>query len=216
MLTDQLKKDIILGVFPPGSKLKPRELAERYDVGTVPLREALSRLVMSGFVEAEDQRGFRVAAASINELLDITRVRQEIESTALRAAIEHGDLAWEANVLAAFHRLDRTPRMDAASGELNLEWEIAHEAYHTALLEGCGSNWLIKLSKLLREQADRYRRMSVAVEGRTKRNVMKEHKELMDAIIARNADKACTLLKKHFAGTTDLAIARIETQRSKD
>lgn len=214
ILAEMIRKDIILGVFPPQSKLKIRELAERYEVGTVPLREALSRLVQGGFVEAEDQRGFRVAAASVDELLDISRVRQEIESTALRASIEHGDLNWETRVLAAFHRLDRTPMKDASSKMLNPAWEQAHDAYHSALIAGCGSDWLIKICTLLREQADRYRQMSVVAEKHSKRNVGSEHKDLTDAILARDADRACALLQKHFAATTELALARLGHQRS--
>lgn len=214
LLAEMIRKDIILGVFPPQSKLKIRELAERYEVGTVPLREALSRLVQSGFVEAEDQRGFRVADASAEELLDISRVRQEIESTALRAAIQHGDLDWETRVLAAFHRLDRTPMTDSASKMLNPAWEVAHDEYHAALIAGCGSDWLVKICTLLREQADRYRQMSVVAEKHSKRNVGSEHKDLTDAILARDADRACTLLQKHFAATTELALAQLGQHRS--
>lgn len=207
VLTDAIREDIIQGVFPPESKLKLRELAERYEVGVIPLREALSRLAMSGFVEAEDQRGFRVASVSRAELLDITRVRQKIETEALRDAIAHGDLNWEAAILAALYRLDRIPLLaDGATQGINPEWERAHEDFHTALLAACTSSWQLKLSVLLREQTARYRHLSVQREKSSSRDVGSEHRAIADAVIARDADKACALLQLHFAATTELVL----------
>src|SRR5690606_11401956 len=93
-----LRRDLILGVLPAGAKLRVRELSERYQVGAIPVREALSRLCNSGFVEAVDQRGFRVSGVSLEELKDITRTRQQLESIALREAISRADPDWEASV----------------------------------------------------------------------------------------------------------------------
>lgn len=208
-LTDVIRRDVIQGVFPPGAKLKPRELAERYDVGTVPLREALSRLVLSGFVEAEDQRGFRVAKVSVEELIDLTKARSEIESLALRNAITTGDLSWETGVLAASHKLERTSRHDPATGLITPSWERAHDAFHVALLVGCGSAWLIRICNLLRDQVDRYRQLSLEVEIPAGRDVLLEHKLLTAAVLARDANQACLLLQKHFSLTSDLALNQI-------
>src|SRR5437868_3130590 len=71
ILTESIRSDIITGALQPGLRLKLRELAERYQAGVNPLREALSRLALSGFVEAEDQRGFRVTGMSEAELRDL-------------------------------------------------------------------------------------------------------------------------------------------------
>jgi hypothetical protein len=60
-------------------------------VGLSPLREALSRLVVSGLVWAEGQRGFRVAPASIEDIQDISDVRTNVECLAFRQSIERGD-----------------------------------------------------------------------------------------------------------------------------
>ncbi|WZB63375.1 GntR family transcriptional regulator [Achromobacter xylosoxidans] len=63
-LANDIRADIISGHLPPGGRLRIKELCERYGSGAIPLREALSRLATSGFVVAEDQRGFRVADVS--------------------------------------------------------------------------------------------------------------------------------------------------------
>lgn len=208
MLTDSIRQDIIAGVFQPRSKLKMRELTERYGVGVIPLREALSRLTMSGFVTVEDQKGFRVASVSETELLDITQVRQKIETDALRNSIEHGNLEWESSLLSAAHRLNNLALRTPESEGVNPQWDLAHDAFHSALLGACSSPWLIKLSEMLREQTGRYRHLSVKAESAANRDLAGEHQAIAKAVLDRDADTACRLLAEHFALTTKLVLAQ--------
>jgi DNA-binding GntR family transcriptional regulator len=213
-LAASIRADIIRGVLPPGSRLPIKELCERYEAGAIPMREALSRLATSGFVVAEDQRGFRVSAVSAEELADITDTRCHIECEALRRAIERGGLDWEERVMATHFRLSRL-EMDAADGSgVAPEWERAHEALHTALLSACGSKWLLELAEMLRDQTARYRHLSIAptAAGKGKkakaaqRDVLAEHRAIVDAALARDADRACELLRQHFQATSALVL----------
>jgi len=207
ILTEAVRSDIISGALPPHSRLKLRELAARYQAGVIPLREALSRLAMSGFVEAEDQKGFRVTGISESELIDITKVRQRIEGDALRDAIEHGDLEWESLVLGCMHRLSRLPMTLGKNDErVNPEWENAHAAFHLALLSACSSKWLLHFARILREQTARYRHLSLRSIDSTKRDVAREHQAIGEAVLARDAERACALLSEHFATTTRLVL----------
>lgn len=208
VLTDSIRQDIIAGVFQPRSKLKMRELSERYGVGVIPLREALSRLAMSGFVNVQDQKGFRVANVSESELRDITRVRQKIETDALRDAIEHGDLEWESNLLSATHRLNNLALKTPDNDGVNPQWDLAHDAFHSALIGACSSPWMIKLSEMLREQTGRYRHLSIKAESAADRDLVGEHQAIVKAVLERNADTACRLLAEHFALTTKLVLAQ--------
>lgn len=213
MLAQAILNDIVTGVLAPGSKLKMRELAERYDEGMIPLREAVSRLAMSGFVEAEDQRGFRVTKISREDLEDITAVRQRIESDALRDAIESGNLEWEGAVLAAFHQLNGLPVHAPDNPEsMNPAWERAHENFHTTLLAGCRSKWLKHFAATLRVQTARYRHQSIRSPHAPSREVGKEHEEIVRSVLARDADKACALLSEHFATTAQLVLEEVEQQ----
>ena len=65
LVYDRLRTDVISGELAPGQRLALDMLKERYQVGVTPLREALYRLSASLLVEAEDQRGFRVADISL-------------------------------------------------------------------------------------------------------------------------------------------------------
>jgi len=206
-----IRQDLINGVFPAGTKLRIRELAQRYDVGTIPLREALSRLCNTGFIDAIDQKGFRVSDVSESELQDITRTRQQLESLALRDAIERGDLEWEGRVLASYHQLKRIPLYRQGSGsDINPEWERAHDAFHETLVSGCMSGWIKRFCSTMREQTARYRALSAGIGHAAQRDVDGEHSAIVEAILAHDADRACKLLSDHFAATTRLVAGLLQ------
>ncbi|MBY4866067.1 FCD domain-containing protein [Burkholderia anthina] len=206
VLADTILRDIVSGALAPGSKLKIRELADRYQAGVIPLREAVSRLAMSGFVDAEDQRGFRVTPVSRADLEDITSVRQCIESEALRDAIDSGNLEWEASVLAAFHLVNSLPTVVDEPPRMNPDWERAHDHFHATLLAGCRSKWLKHFAATLRTQTARYRHQSLRSQHAGERDVGREHEEIVKAVLARDADRACELLRRHFAVTAQLVL----------
>ena len=203
---DRLRSEILAGDLRPKEKLRIQQVAERYDIGPTAIREALSRLVTEGLVTSEDQRGFCVAGVSGEELLDLTRTRLWVEQAALRASIEHGDVDWETGVLASFHRLSRMdpPSTDSMSAAA---WRHAHRKFHFALIQGCDSPWTTKLCAMLYDQTERYRNLSGKARAGAKRDVLKEHREIADAVLARDTTQACALLAKHFEHTTRIILA---------
>lgn len=208
-LADSLRDDIIKGVHAPGAKLAIKELCQRYDAGAIPMREALSRLATSGLVVAQDQRGFRVADVSRAELEDITDARIHIECEALRRSITRGSLDWEERLVGAQHRLLRLSML-TGDGNIDAAWESAHDAFHIALISGCGSHWLVDLARMLRDQTARYRYLSIAPGGEppeSKRDVTAEHRAMAEAALARDADQACALLAEHLQATTRLVLS---------
>ena len=74
-ILDTLTNDILQGLFLPGEKLQIKTLKERYNVGTSPLREALSQLIVKDLVISENQKGFYVSEISINDLTDIYQAK---------------------------------------------------------------------------------------------------------------------------------------------
>lgn len=221
-LVSQLRSDIVEGVLPPGFKLVIKDLCERYGVSLIPMREALSRLTSSSFVTAEDQRGFRVAAASAGDLVDIAHVRILIECEALKLALAQGDVTWEAGLLAAHHHLSRLTMNDAAlHGHLSEKWDAAHMAFHDALLSACNSPVLLEIASNLRQRSARYRHISLNVDAKIHagadkrghtRDVAAEHKALIDAALSRDVERATQLLRIHFQQTADLAMQRMMGQ----
>ena len=214
-----IRSDIISGTWPPGTKLRIKELCERYGAGAIPMREALSRLATSGFVIAEDQRGFRVSGVSAEELTDITETRVHVECEALRQSVRNGGLDWEEKLIGAHYRLTRLPMVTSGVSGLDPEWECAHVAFHAALLSGCTSKWLKSLSDLLRDQTARYRNLSVMAQPKvskgskarrqaSSRDVAAEHQQMVEAALSRDAERACALLAEHFRATTHIVLSR--------
>jgi DNA-binding GntR family transcriptional regulator len=204
---ERLRHDIIRGHLAPSERLRIQALSERYQIGATAIREALSRLVTDGLVESEDQRGFTVAPVSHEELLDLTRTRIQVEQMALRMAVAQGDLEWETQVLSSFHRLSRLESLPL-SEELVANWTVAHRQFHEALVKGCGSPWTLRLCRLLYDKSERYRNLS-AIEGKERRrDVTKEHKELADVAMARDADALCRAIEAHLGLTTKLIFER--------
>jgi DNA-binding GntR family transcriptional regulator len=209
MAIERLRAEIISGHLQPNQKLRVKSLMERYGFSASALREALSRLVTDGLVEAVDQRGFRTTPASREQLIDITETRVTVEGIALQRSIERGDLAWESRIVAAFHRLAGSPRYAAdipVSARASL-W-IAHDEFHASLISACQSEWLLYFCKLMHQHAERYRFLwqAAVTELNQPRDVLQEHEELMKATLARDAARACALLREHFWRTTTLIL----------
>lgn len=209
-LTEQtyfrIRDDILSCRHRPGTRLPIKTLCEEIGASLGAVREALSRLAAEGFLESTAQKGFRVAPVSVKDLEDLTRTRITIEGLCLREAIERGGLEWETAIVGAFHRLSRLPEAYAISGTTDVQaWSAANETFHSALVSACQSSWLLRIRAMLFDQADRYRRLR-AVSSKVDRDVVGEHRAIMDAVLERNADLACALMAKHLRQTADIVV----------
>jgi len=216
---EALRADLLSCRILPGSRLKIQELCTRFSVSLGAIREALSRLTSEGLVVAEPQRGFRAVPISAADLRDLTLARIEIETLCLRRAISTGSVDWEAGLVAASHRLSRTPeRVPNDPARSNDDWAEAHAAFHRALVGGCDSPWLLRLRAQLYDQSERYRRLSIPLSGTT-RNVQDEHQNIVQAALDRDAEKATKLLAAHLEATSKIllsATAYEEVQTAED
>jgi GntR family transcriptional regulator, carbon starvation induced regulator len=190
----------------PGAKITISDLAARLGMSPGAIREALSRLSAEKWTVAAAQKGYSVTPVSIEELKDLTRTRIAIEQLCLRSAITHGDVEWETSIVAAYHRLHRIPIVigDGRS-RLNEAWATAHTTFHAALAAGCDSRWMLNLRAMLYVQSERYRHLSFWL-AREDRDIDAEHKGILDACLARDADLACRLIEEHLKRTADILV----------
>jgi DNA-binding GntR family transcriptional regulator len=207
----KLRGDILAGRLRPGQKLAFADLLERYGVSVGAVREALSRLAEQRLVQNTPQHGFSVTAISREDLVDLTSARCEIEALTLRHAVEEGDVAWEADLIASHHRLANTSLVSAEDpGRLSEEWAERHAEFHHVLLEGCSNSVLLNVASQLRDSAELYRRWSVPLNQREPRDIAGEHRRITDAVIARDADLAVELLTFHISHTTEVLLKSLE------
>lgn len=202
----RLRSDILACRLRPGEKLKISELCTTlgYSLGAV--REALSRLTSEGLVDAERNKGFRVAPITQSELEDLTRTRMMIECECLRNAIAAGDVRWEAGIVSTQFELSRLDLQSRdRSGRVSDDWAETHKRFHKALVGACDSPWLLRLRDILYAQSERYRSVSVPL-SRVNRDIAAEHKAIADAVLAHDADAACEAMRDHLALTTRILI----------
>jgi DNA-binding GntR family transcriptional regulator len=210
-IATRLRTLIASGEIPPGEKLHLDELRGKFGVSLSPLREALSRLSAEGFVVAMDgERGYRVAPVSENNLVEVTRLRAEIETLALRESIARGDDRWEGDVVVSLHRLSKLERSSTGDSRVD-DWEKAHRTFHQNLLAACRMPLLINFCATLHDLSDRYRRLFLE-DHPIDRDVAQEHREIADATLERRADAACTLLRDHIERTGRLVRGALSTK----
>lgn len=200
---EALRQDIMEGRIPPGEKLQFDALRERYDVGISPIREALSRLHSDGWVAREEQRGYRVAEVSHDELLELVRTRVLIEGVAVEEALRHADPLAEEALVLAFHRLSKEHRL-TADGARNFEWEKRHRLFHMALIAGCRLRWIIQFGEQLFDVQERYRLLSAP--RHAERSELAEHRDILDAYVVSDADAVKRHLAAHYQVTVDIIV----------
>ena len=112
-------------------------------------------------------------------------------------SIEHGDDNWEAELVAARHRLALLEKGSSKDVEDEEVWEARHREFHTALTSACRSPWLLRIAGQVNDQFDRYRRMAVdnSLSGTP---TSLEHQKIMEAALKRDADGAVKLLHEHI------------------
>lgn len=204
----RIKQDIIGGVHPPGAPLRIRRLHQQYGVGASTLREVLSRLAGTGFVEAGGGRGFRVAPISFEDLQDVCNLRRLLESLAVEQSVKNGGDRWEADLVAAYHGLSKIEKHLSAdvSNETAEEWEARNRNFHEVLVSACPSERLLRFRRMLYDESARYRRLSLKT-ALSIRDIHAEHQAIFDAALKRDARLACRLTEQHIDRTVEVILA---------
>ena len=200
----RLRGDILRGILVPRERLRVNEVSERYGCGAIPTREALNRLAAEHLVVHSAQRGFAVAPISARDLRDLTRARSMLVEAAMREAVLKGDAVWEERVLLAYHRLTKVPRYLSREPRVpNPAFDDPHREFHSALIAGCGSQWVVTLCERLFDHAERYRNLSRKLAFAPRED---EHKRIVDAALARRLDETVALSKRHVEITAEIIL----------
>ncbi|MEQ6333752.1 GntR family transcriptional regulator [Sphingobium sp. MK2] len=197
----ELRKEILQCKLPPGEKLRISTIKDRFDSSLSSVREAMTRLAAEGWLVSRDQRGFTVAGVSRDDLVDLFRTRAQIECLALGQALSFADKHWEADVSMAYGDLVRN---QGASENYWLaeHWVSSHDRFHKALISGCKSPALIAIVEQLSIRSQRYRHLSTTLPSH--RDGSAEHRALFESVLARDCDRAQTILSSHYEMTAQI------------
>lgn len=197
----QIRRDIVAGVLPPGSRIKLEQAKERYSVSVSTLREILNRLIAENLVVAEGQRGFDVSPASRQELLELADMRILLESHAIGLSFSAGDLDWEARVVAAHHKLSAIERQLLEGDESRtVDWVRYDWEFHHSLVSACNSQTLMAT---LSSTFDRFLRYHLLAESFRGRPVVDDHRLLFELAMKRDIGGARDMLVRHVRNGTE-------------
>jgi DNA-binding GntR family transcriptional regulator len=186
-VVSELREEIVTGRLAPGAALRQEEIAERYGVSHIPVREAFRLLESEGLVELRPRRGAFVAQLSADEYEEICDMRVALETCALRLAIPR--LA-KRDLAAAEAILDRIDREPGHWGALNTE-------FHCALYAAAGRPRMLATIRALNRNAERYLHAEAEVVGNLARS-QREHRKLLALAKQGKADEASLLVTDHI------------------
>ncbi|MEP7030050.1 MAG: GntR family transcriptional regulator [Pseudolabrys sp.] len=192
----RIRTDIIFGRLVPGQKLKLDGLKEAYGTSVSTLRELLNRLSSEGLIVAEGLRGFEVTPVSADNWREVAELRQLLECHALRQSFASGDLEWEGRVVSAHHKLALMEKK-LLSGDRNDPelWKRYDWEFHHALISACGSKALLEAHSAIYDKYLRYQMIAVVFRGEI---AAREHRQLLECALKRDAATAQTVLIKHI------------------
>jgi DNA-binding GntR family transcriptional regulator len=206
----RLRGDILRGILMPLERLRVNDTSERYGCGAIPMREALNRLTAEHLVVHSEQRGFAVAPISAADLRDLTLARSMLVEVAMREAVMNGDAGWEERVLLSYHRLGKVPRYLSLEPRVpNPAFDDPHREFHSALISGCGSQWVVSMCARLFDHAERYRNLSRQIKVAPRED---EHKKIVDAALARRMEEAVALSKRHVEITAEIILQHPDSE----
>lgn len=192
-LTSELRKDIIRGVFQPGARLKTEEIARRYSVSANPVREALWRLQGEGFVVQLPNQGARVRVVDDDFVRNIFEIREAIEPIFVRRMCER---ASEPDIrrLTEAHL---TFADKAANSEGDFEtMDALNRDFHAIITEHEPNVEAIQVIERYGNLINAVRATMTMTRGRMMARAA-EHEAILDAIRARDADRACEATARH-------------------
>jgi DNA-binding GntR family transcriptional regulator len=188
---EQVREMVTTFRFKPGERLNESELAKQLGLSRTPLREALNRLSMEGFLHTISGKGFFCRSLDPKEIYEIYQLRAAVECGGIRIAAELGDTD-KVDELIAF--LDKTADCDGASTSTLVGYD---EHFHEGVMQLTGNQEMIKI---LRNINDRIRFVRwIDMDRRGRKSTQSEHLDIARLLKKRDIEGCVTMLQKHIS-----------------
>lgn len=192
LVCENIRQAIIDGTFSPGERLMEIQLADEMGVSRTPVREAIRKLELEGFVVMIPRRGTYVADISIRDITEIYEMRTCLDVLSAGLAAER----ITDEELEALNRL--LVEIGQYIAENNMEKIVeADTAFHDILYQASRNERLRSIINNLREQLTGIRGRSMSYPGRLV-ETMDEHRALVDSIAARDVERAQNAARVHI------------------
>jgi len=199
-----LRADILSGATRPGTLLRQEDLAARFAMSRIPVRDALRLLEAEGLVTIATNRGAQVSQLSNSEVAEIYHLRILLECNCLSLAIPRMSAA----DLDRIERIRRRAEIDATTPE----WSAGDWLFHEALYRPSGHDRQIEIIRGLRTTSDLYAAAHRAL-PRERERWLADHRAIVAACRARQTADAVTALTTHLAVARDFVLERMPNDR---
>jgi len=190
-ILDELRRVILDGAVPPGTPIPVGDLAELFGVSHIPVRESLKTLTGEGLVQHRRNAGYTVAQLTSSELTEMYIVRETLESAALAAAVVNATDADRTHVAEVHGLLERAVREDDPQAyhrqSRHFHLGLARPSRMYRLLHMLESAWNITEPVQL----------MVHVASSDRALLHAEHQQMLDAFLARDAEKLLSVSAVH-------------------
>jgi DNA-binding GntR family transcriptional regulator len=191
-----IREQIITGRLAEDKPIRQDALAAQLGVSKIPLREALARLEQEGLLTSQANRGWLVRRMSVAEAEEIFELRLGLEPAATGYAARMATEEDRTAAIAAFEALD-----SAAHDNLP-DVATLNRAFHIALVRPGGRKLTVQLIERLAVLGERYVVAHLQPAGREDRAHI-EHRDVLDAWLARDEEASTSLVARHIQGTLD-------------
>ncbi len=194
-VAELLRQRIYNRELAPGSWIDELRIAEELGISRTPLREALKVLAAEGLVTMKVRRGAYVTEVSERDLHEIYELLSLLESDAAAALCRQGDTAALAELDELHQQLEQAAVPGSGSRERFFEF---NEKFHRRMLELADNRWRAQLVADLRKVMKLNRQGSLFKTGRIEQSLA-EHRTILAALLARDAELAARRVREHFA-----------------
>jgi DNA-binding GntR family transcriptional regulator len=196
-VAERLRNRIFAHELAPGAWVDEQALAEEFGISRTPLREALKVLAAEGLVTMKVRRGAYVTEVSEKDLRDVYHLLALLEADAAAEVAARAD-ATDLAALQALH-----DELEAAVADRDRFFAV-NERFHMALLERADNRWRLQMVADLRKVMKLNRHHSLLKRGRIEESLA-EHRTLMAALRAGDAQAARDGMQRHFANGLEAA-----------
>ena len=188
---EHLESDILSGRYQRGEVITEMQLCAELGVSRTPIREALRRLFQEHLIE-DTPRGTVVLGITPRDFRDMSEIRLRIEELAVRGFVANaGD-----DSLKALNEAVDFQEFYLSRGDID-QLKALDGRFHEIIYAGCGSMILKDTLSPLHKKIQQYRRNALRTPDRAAHSV-KEHREILQAIQARDADLAAERMNQHI------------------
>jgi DNA-binding GntR family transcriptional regulator len=197
MIYSRLRHEVLNGDLRPGQLLRQEELAQRFKVSRVPLREAMTRLEAEGLLVLRPRRGYAVMSLDQSDIVEIFELRMVIEEHAGYLAAR---ARTQTDIQAVQHSLEQMENIEPVTPDHYGHWSKCNYEFHSRIIAASRRPRLLRIAGSLRDSVEPYVRIETGITGHV-HDASHEHRDLFDAFRAGDADGLAALSKRHVQGT---------------